>query len=133
MKWKKTRSYMDFFDPYFSIRIIYSVPLYDHRHLLPDNLIDSLWIINTICFVDCFFSIIRFRFIRWKMNKEMNVLRSCRWKILDWRIQRLMIAKISCLKILKYRNRKATMDAVISSLNINFKIFVSNFYSFSSK
>lgn len=49
---KKTRSYTDFFDPYFSIRIIYSVPLYDDRHLLPDNLIDSLWIINIICFLD---------------------------------------------------------------------------------
>lgn len=95
---KKTRSYTDFFDPYFSIRIIYSVPLYDDRHLLPDNLIDSLWIINIICFLDCFFSIIRLRFIGWKMNKETNVSRSLSMENF-WSTRSTLIAKISCLKI----------------------------------
>ena len=88
---KKTRSYTDFFDPYFSIRIIYSVPLYDDRHLLPDNLIDSLWIINIICFLD------NPSQIYWMKNEQRNE----RFKIsINGKfLIHSLIAKISCLKI----------------------------------
>lgn len=132
---KKTRSYTDFFDPYFSIRIIYSVPLYDDRHLLPDNLIDSLWIINIICFLD------NPSQIYWMKNEQRNE----RFKIsINGKfLIHSLIAKISCLKIFHrngrwLQNRKKLSDSYLkgklqwienwfifsSTLNINFKIFI---------